>query len=107
MENIAEDIMTLFKSEGIRVTGVSCTVGGISQQEINQTSDLPGVSCNPLFQGAQLEAEGVDLAVTIGLCLGHDILFNRTWTRDVTTLVVKDRRSNHAPLEGISRMKKA
>jgi len=35
----------------------------------------------------------------IGLCMGHDILFQREVKADCTTLVVKDRVHNHAPLK--------
>lgn len=101
MESLAGKVMKLFRAFGVPVTGVCCTVGGVSQQAVNEQSDLPGVSCNPINQAAQLEAEGVDLAVTIGLCLGHDILFRRSFSGDTTNLVVKDRRYGHRPIEGI------
>ena len=102
MEPLAGKVLKLFKAAGVPVTGVSCTVGGVAQKDINKESELPGVSCNPVNQAAQLKAEGVDLAVTIGLCLGHDILFHRNFTGDVTNLVVKDRVHAHAPVSGIN-----
>lgn len=101
MESLAQNVLKLFKASGVPTTGVCCTVGGVSQDAVNRESDLPGVSCNPLNQAAQLEAEGVDLAVTIGLCLGHDILFHRNYSGDTTNLVVKDRKYAHAPIAGI------
>lgn len=104
MEALAEDVRSLFRGAGVNAIGISCTVGAFSQQEVNEKSNLPGVSCNPINQAAQMNAQKVDLAVVIGLCLGHDILFNRHIDADVTTLIVKDRVHNHYPLEGITQM---
>jgi uncharacterized metal-binding protein len=84
-----------------KVSAVSCTVGGLSQNEINKRSTLKGVSCNPLGQARQLNNEGVDFVIVLGLCMGHDILFQREIKADCTTLLVKDRVYNHAPLNGI------
>lgn len=101
IEELAGDVLRLFRDAGIPAIGISCTVGALSQHAINTASTLPGVSCNPITQAAQMNAEGVDLAVAMGLCLGHDILFNREFTGDVTTLVVKDRVHAHHPVKGI------
>ncbi|MCK5157115.1 MAG: DUF1847 domain-containing protein [Spirochaetales bacterium] len=101
MEGIAETVRDIFSAKGLKTIGVCCTVGGVRQNEINKESTLPGVSCSPLNQAAQLNQENVDLAVVIGLCMGHDILFHREFTGDVTTLIVKDRPNNHAPMKGI------
>jgi uncharacterized metal-binding protein len=101
METLAEQVRQILASEGIAVIGVSCTVGAFRQNEVNEESSLPGVSCSPLNQAAQLNAQGVDLAIVIGLCMGHDVLFNRQFAGDVTTLVVKDRVYDHAPVKGI------
>jgi uncharacterized metal-binding protein len=102
MEKEATAILARFKGQGIKAVAVSCTVGGMPQNTVNQASALPGVSCNPLTQAAQLTAEGVDLAVTVGLCLGHDILFTRAFAGDQTTLVVKDRVHRHQPLAALA-----
>lgn len=101
MTALAVTVRNILSASGLTTIGVSCTVGGFSQKEVNEESRLPGASCNPLNQAAQLNAEGVDLAVVIGLCMGHDILFNREFKGDITTLVVKDRPNNHNPLAGI------
>ncbi|NNM54828.1 MAG: DUF1847 domain-containing protein, partial [Spirochaetales bacterium] len=92
---------TLFKEKGSPVTSVSCTVRGHAKNEVNEQSNRPGVSCNPLSQARQLIAEGVDFAIQVGLCLGHDILFTKEFSGDQTVFVVKDRRFAHSPLEGI------
>ena len=76
MEKQAMMMADLFRSRGIPLIGVSCTVGAHRQEELNRKSALSGVSCNPLSQAEQLNAQGADLAILFGLCMGHDILFN-------------------------------
>ena len=101
MEALAAKVRDIFTKAGLSTIGVSCTVGAFSQSMVNEKSTLSGVSCSPLNQAEQLTAQNVDLAVVIGLCMGHDILFNQYFHGDVTTLVVKDRPFNHNPILGI------
>ncbi len=103
MEQYAKAIETLLTDEWFDVSAVSCSVGGLMQSEVNDSSCIHKISCNPLGQAAQLNTEEVDLTLVVGICLGHDILLNRTLNMDFTTLVVKDRKNNHAPLLGITR----
>jgi len=107
MESQALELKKLFADKGIRLTGLSCTAGAHSQKELNQQSDLPGVSCNPLSQAEQLNRQGADLAILFGLCLGHDILFTRHFQGDISTLVVKDRVHQHCPLKGLPEKKES
>jgi uncharacterized metal-binding protein len=101
MEQQAKAIETLLTNEWFDVSAVSCSVGGLKQSEVNAASCIHKVSCNPLGQAEQLNAEKVDLTLVVGICMGHDILLNRNLSMDSTTLVVKDRKFNHAPLMGI------
>ena len=98
METQVAQLAGIIRSNGLNVRAVSCTVGGIPQNQVNPESSFCTVSCNPIGQARQLNSENVDLVVMIGLCLGHDILFQREVKADCTTLVVKDRVYNHAPL---------
>lgn len=103
MEQQAKAIETLLTDEWFDVSAVSCSVGGLKQSEVNTTSCIHKVSCNPLGQAEQLNTEKVDLTLVVGICLGHDILLNRNLGMDFTTLVVKDRKFNHTPLMGIEK----
>ena len=103
MEQQAKAIETLLTNEWFDVSAVSCSVGGLKQSEVNAASCIHKVSCNPLGQAEQLNAEKVDLTLVVGICMGHDILLNRNLSMDFTTLVVKDRKFNHAPLLGIGK----
>lgn len=104
MEGLAAKFSDLLHAAGLSYSAVSCTVGALPQKEVNRCSSNPNVSCNPVGQAQRLNYDGADIAVTIGLCLGHDILFHRTFDHDVTTLVVKDRVHAHAPARGIEQL---
>jgi len=102
MEKDSALISTIFRESGFTVIPVSCTTGGFKQSEINPDSHVVKVSCNPLAQAAQLNAESVDFTITVGLCLGHDILFNKHIESYTTTLIVKDRVHDHKPILALS-----
>jgi uncharacterized metal-binding protein len=106
LEPLATSLLKLIKNRGLAAVAVACTVGALSQSALNSASQRPGVSCNPIGQARQLHAEGVDFAVQVGLCLGHDILFTREFQGDQTTLIVKDRKFNHNPLLGVEALAK-
>ncbi|MEI7596191.1 MAG: DUF1847 domain-containing protein [Bacteroidota bacterium] len=99
MERDAKNLQAIFAELGLNIIGISCSVGGLQQSEVNAKSCIHKVSCNPLGQAEQLNTEDVDLTIVMGICLGHDILLTRNLTMDSTTLVVKDRVFNHNPLK--------
>ena len=94
-------ITTIFRESGFKVYPVSCTTGGFKQSEVNPGSQIEKVSCNPLAQATQLNSESVDFTITVGLCLGHDILFNKHIKSYTTTLIVKDRVHDHHPIDAL------
>ncbi|NVO02654.1 MAG: DUF1847 domain-containing protein [Bacteroidetes bacterium] len=98
MEKYAKEIKILFEGNDIALTPISCSVGGIKQSEVNSESCIHKVSCNPIGQAKQLNAENLDLTMILGICLGHDILLQRNLKMDFTTIVVKDRVYNHNPI---------
>lgn len=83
---------------------VCCKVGGISKKALGmaESPELREASCSPAGQSAQLEAAGCDLAIVMGLCVGHDTVFYRTCSLPVTTLAVKDRVLGHNPLAAVT-----
>jgi uncharacterized metal-binding protein len=103
MEQQAKAIESLLTDEWFDVSAVSFSIGGLKQSEVNAASCIHKVSCNPIGQAEQLNSEEVDLTLVVGICMGHDIILNRNLKMDFTTLVVKDRKHNHAPLLGISK----
>jgi len=101
MEKDASQIAQILRESGFKTVPVSCTTGGFKQTEVNEKSQIGSVSCNPLAQATQLNSENVDFTITMGLCLGHDILFQKQITSYTTTLLVKDRVHNHEPIKAL------
>jgi uncharacterized metal-binding protein len=102
MESEAATVALIIRESGLKTFPVSCTTGGFKQSDVNQKSLIDKVSCNPLAQSEQLNNHNVDLTVTMGLCLGHDILFQKNIKSYSTTLLVKDRVYNHNPIEALN-----
>ncbi len=94
-------VAQFLRENGFKTIPVSCTTGGFKQSEVNATSEIQSVSCNPFAQAEQLNLESVDLTLTMGLCLGHDILFQKQIQSLTTTLVVKDRVHNNNPIHAV------
>jgi len=101
MEGDAGLVARFLSDSGLKPVPVSCTTGGFKQSEVNATSEAQSVSCNPLAQAEQLNSESVDLTLTMGLCLGHDILFQKQIQSYTTTLVVKDRVHSNNPIKAV------
>jgi uncharacterized metal-binding protein len=57
--------------------------------------------CNPILQAEVVNEEKVDLAVILGLCIGHDTLFMQYCRRPMTVIAVKDRVTGHNPLAAL------
>jgi uncharacterized metal-binding protein len=101
MEKDAKLLKDIFQTEGIRLRAVSCTIGGINQNQIDSSSCTEKVSCNPIGQAKELNGEKIDFTIVMGICLGHDILLQRNLESDFSTFVVKDRVFQNSPLNAI------
>lgn len=92
---------------GLKPVTVACKIGSTDKTEIGIPDELKirrgrfeGL-CNPALQAGVLNAEGTDLNVVVGLCVGHDSLFIRHSAAPVTVLVVKDRVLAHNPVAAL------
>ena len=77
-----------------KVDSVICKLGGLDKDEYGMAKIGDGkceIACNPIGQAKMLNKAGTDLNIQMGLCLGHDILFQKYCEAPVTVLVVKDR----------------
>ena len=86
------------------VESVCCKLGGLENWELG-LMDPPGPkesSCNPATQALMIERAGCELAVVLGLCVGHDTVFYRACRVPVTTLAVKDRVLGHNPIAAVT-----
>ena len=82
---------------GCKVGAVDKSLIGISDEnKLNRGAGHESM-CNPIMQAELLNAEGTDINIIMGLCVGHDMLFTMHSKAPVTTLVVKDRVLQHNP----------
>ncbi|VVB60234.1 Uncharacterised protein [uncultured archaeon] len=89
----AEILANKLKND-FEVYSVCCKVNGIDKKDIgtvNTIDDKKEVSCNPCCQADVLNGLHTDLNIILGLCVGHDILFQAGSKAPCTTLLVKDR----------------
>lgn len=84
-------------AEGFEVVKTHCKMGKMPYDEI--MPGYKGVSCNPAGQAKLLEEQQTDLNIQMGLCVGHDMIFNKKSHAPTSTLVVKDRKLNHYTLQ--------
>ncbi len=87
-----------------RVESACCKLGGLNKDDHGMTKINPGefeVACNPVGQAKIMNRAGTDLNIQMGLCLGHDILFQKYSDAPVTVLAVKDRALANNPMGAV------
>lgn len=89
-----------FLSADFEVYTVDCKCGRITKKEL-LGGEGTSIMCNPSGQAEYLKENNTELNISMGLCVGHDMLFCQKSGVPVTTLVVKDRVNQHNPIEGI------
>jgi uncharacterized metal-binding protein len=94
----------ILRAQGMEPFSACCKAGSIDKLALNLKEGdkvRPGTfepACNPIAQARILNAEGMEMNIIMGLCVGHDMLFNKYSEAPVTTLVVKDRVTGHNPV---------
>lgn len=86
------------------VHSVCCKVCAIEKDKLGLEPIKDGakeVMCNPKVQAAILNKEATELNFTVGLCVGHDMLFTSASAAPVSCLVAKDRVMAHNPLGAV------
>ena len=97
-------LCAILKAQGFETASVCCKAGSIDKLKLGLTENekvRPGSfepACNPIAQAKLLNAQKTDMNIIVGLCVGHDMLFNKSSDAPVTTLVVKDRVTGHNPV---------
>lgn len=92
----ADELELFFANKGFDVDKVNCKYGKVPFN--NLVDGYKGVSCNPAGQAKYLSDKKTELNIMMGLCLGHDMIFNSKSKAPVTPLVVKDRQLKHNTL---------
>jgi uncharacterized metal-binding protein len=98
----------ILENNGFEVISVQCKAGAVPKEEIGIQPEEKIVGpekwetmCNPIAQAMILNREQVDLAIMLGLCIGHDTLFIKYCSVPLTVLAVKDRLLAHNPLAAL------
>jgi len=93
----AKGLQAFLAGEGFEVDRVHCKYGRMPFSDVLEGYE--GISCNPAGQAKYLEEKGTELNIMMGLCLGHDMIFNMKSKAPVTPLIVKDRKLGHKTFE--------
>ncbi|MGB9678505.1 MAG: DUF1847 domain-containing protein [Thermoanaerobacteraceae bacterium] len=103
MSREAKQFIKLLEKYDLKIVPVCCKVGSIDIEDIDIKKANEGftATCNPITQAEIMNQENTDLNIVIGLCVGHDILFNKYSKALVTTLIAKDRKYAHCPVKGL------
>ncbi|MBD3292707.1 MAG: DUF1847 domain-containing protein [Armatimonadia bacterium] len=88
-----------YLSDEFEVVPAGCKVHDLQAADL--VEGATGTSCNPAGQAEILNDAGTDLNISIGLCLGHDMIFQKHSLVPVTAMAVKDRPTNHQPLDAL------
>ncbi|GFO54057.1 hypothetical protein GMSM_10640 [Geomonas sp. Red276] len=99
-----ERLVSILKAQDLTPFSVCCKAGSLDKKEFGLKEEdkvRPGTfepACNPIAQAEICNSIGTDMNIILGLCVGHDMLFNKYSKAPVTTLVVKDRVTGHNPI---------
>ena len=98
----------ILENNGFEVISVQCKAGTVPKEELGVRPEEKIVGpdywesmCNPIAQAMVINQAKVDLAIMLGLCLGHDTLFIKYCQAPLTVLAVKDRVLGHNPLAAL------
>jgi uncharacterized metal-binding protein len=100
----SERLSLILKAQGLEPMSVCCKAGSIDKLQLGLAESdkvRPGTfepACNPIAQAEICNRLETDMNIIVGLCVGHDMLFNKHSKAPVTTLVVKDRVTGHNPV---------
>lgn len=101
-------LTTILENNGFEVVSVQCKTGAVPKENIGLRADEKiaepeywETMCNPIAQAMVINKAKVDLAVMLGLCIGHDTLFIRYCNVPLTVIAVKDRVFGHNPLAAL------
>lgn len=99
----AKTFARILAAKGLESFSAICKVGSVDKTDIGIPEELKvqkgcyEAICNPVLQAEILNEQKTDLNVIVGLCVGHDAIFNKYSQAPVTTLITKDRVLGHNP----------
>lgn len=87
-----------FEVHSIICRAFAMTKGDVGIPDKNCLMSPLETVCNPVYQAELLNEAETDLNIVVGLCVGHDMLFNKYSKAYTTTLMVKDRMTANNPI---------
>ncbi|MEN6411455.1 MAG: DUF1847 domain-containing protein [Veillonellales bacterium] len=97
-------LIAVYFEKFFEVHSVCCKVCGVAKENLGLEQIKPGAKemmCNPKIQAKILADAGTEMNFTVGLCVGHDMLFTAASAAPVSCLVAKDRVLAHNPLGAV------
>jgi uncharacterized metal-binding protein len=97
LRNEAGTLSELLRANGFKVSSACCKTGAVPKETlgIGESQKLrpnqPEMICNPLAQAELLNRAGVELALIVGQCVGHDSATMARLEAPVLPVVAKDR----------------
>ena len=94
----------ILRYNGFEVYGIACKAGVQKKVDVGipeRCNSIGENMCNPILQAKVLNEAKTELNIVVGLCVGHDSLFNKYSEALVTTAVTKDRVTGHNPVAAI------
>jgi len=98
-------IIKQYLSKSFEVFTVDCKYGRLRKQDIFG-GNSGRILCNPAGQAQYLNENSTDLNISIGLCVGHDMIFSKKSSAPVTSLFTKDFTNNNNPAMAVSDIKR-
>lgn len=84
----SDKLSEILTEAGFEVCLIKCKESGLDAAEI--CDSLSGPSCDPLSQAEYLNSQNTDFNIMVGLCLGHELIFQKYSKVPYTTFMVKD-----------------
>ena len=101
-------VTEILEKNGFEVVSVQCKTGAVPKERIGVKAaekiagpEMWETMCNPIVQAMIINKSKVNMAIMLGLCIGHDTLFIKYCEVPLTVLAVKDRVLGHNPLAAL------
>ena len=99
------EVLEQYFSKYFTVYTVGCKHDKVRKKDI-LGGDSKRIMCNPAGQAEFLNNHGTELNISMGLCVGHDMIFSKQSKGLVTNLFDKDFTNNNNPSIAFSEIEK-
>ncbi|MCU4164350.1 MULTISPECIES: DUF1847 domain-containing protein [Marinilabiliaceae] len=96
-------VLSDYLSKYFNVYSVDCKYGNLTKKEL-LGGESKRILCNPAGQADFLNNHKTELNISMGLCVGHDMIFSKLSEGLVTNLFDKDFTNKHNSLKAIKEL---